>query len=223
MEIIAKNQEDLNKAQAIITVGCGLDGDEGNEPTFTYSITPDGLSITRCGEEGQCNGGVDLGLDDLHALCRVGWTTPDEALAARARLFPDLEAELPDDDALAADVEKLRSAALEAVDRNPGMALGNFAPALLRVLDALATRTSQLHQYEAAACSSAGGMQVTEVRRMKPQPACEAYSSEELAQRMMQICGCKGQWDCDCVTVGNQARSELWGEYNRRRLCKQSG
>jgi hypothetical protein len=223
MEITTKNQEDLNKAEAVITVGCGLDGDEGNEPTLTYAITPDGLSITRCGEDGQCMGGADLGLNDLHAICRVGWVTPDEALAARARLFPDLEAELPDDDALAADVEKLRSAALEAVDRNPGMALGSFAPALLRVLEALAVRTSQLHRRETADCSNAGGMQVTEVRRMKPQPACEAYSSEELAQRMMQICGCKGQWDCDCISVQNKARSELWGEYNCRRLGKQPG
>jgi hypothetical protein len=222
MEIIAKNQEDLNKAKAVITVGCGPDGDEGNEPTFTYAITADGLSINRCTDDGQCMGGVDLGLHDLHALCRVGWLTPDEATAARARLFPDLEAELPANDQLAADVEKLRSAALEAVDRNPGMALGSVAPALLRVLEALVVRTSQLQRHESAGCSSSGGMQVTEVRRMKPQPACEAYSSEELAQRMMQICGCKGQWDCDCVTVRNKASSELWGEYNCRRLGKQA-
>lgn len=223
MEIITKNQEDLNKAKAVITVGCGPDGDEGNEPTFTYAITPDGLSITRCTDDGHTIGGVALGLDDLDALCRVGGITRDESTAARARLFPDMEAELPDEDVLAADVEKLRSAALEAVDRNPGMALGSFAPALLRVLEALTVRTSQLQQRSAASCAGACAMQATEVRRMKTQQATDAYSSEQLAQRMMQICGCKGQWDCDCVTIRNQASSELWGEYNRQRLGRQPG
>ncbi|KVP16981.1 hypothetical protein WJ84_01530 [Burkholderia ubonensis] len=35
---------------------------------------------------------------------------------------------------------------------------------------------------------------------------------------MMAICGCKGVYDCDCVTVENQARRELWTEHNRRLL-----
>lgn len=222
MEIIAQNQEDLNRAKVVVTVGCGLDGDEGNEPTFTYAITPDGVSITRCGEEGQRMGGADLNLDDLSAICRLGWTTPDEATAARARLFPDLEAQLPDEDALAADVEKLRSAALEALDRNPGMTLIHFAPALLRALEALAARTAQLQQRSPAG-SNDSSMQVTEVRRMKDQPATAAYSSEQLAQRMMQICGCKGQRDCDCVSVRNKSASELWEEHNLQRLGKQTG
>ena len=37
---------------------------------------------------------------------------------------------------------------------------------------------------------------------------------EAIAQRMMRICGCKGKFDCDCVSVENQARSELWYERN---------
>lgn len=40
---------------------------------------------------------------------------------------------------------------------------------------------------------------------------------ETLAQRMMSICGCTGQYDCDCVSVRNQALSELSGELNLQR------
>lgn len=57
----------------------------------------------------------------------------------------------------------------------------------------------------------------TLVRRMKMHEPTEAYSSEQLAQRMMQICGCHGQHGCDCVTVRNQASTELWTEHNVRK------
>lgn len=50
-----------------------------------------------------------------------------------------------------------------------------------------------------------------------PLPSPEPFTQAELDKRMDQICGCRGQHDCQCVTVFNQAYSELWGEYNARR------
>jgi hypothetical protein len=49
-----------------------------------------------------------------------------------------------------------------------------------------------------------------------PSPTPEPFTQAELDKRMDQICGCRGQLDCQCVTVFNQAYSELWGEYNAR-------
>lgn len=54
------------------------------------------------------------------------------------------------------------------------------------------------------------------LRRMKA-PADEGpFTGEALAQRMMQICGCKGQYDCDCVSARNLARIAMWTEHNTR-------
>jgi hypothetical protein len=41
-------------------------------------------------------------------------------------------------------------------------------------------------------------------------------SGQAITNRMMTICGCKGAFACDCVTVENQARRELWTEHNAR-------
>lgn len=59
------------------------------------------------------------------------------------------------------------------------------------------------------------------VRLRKPFPRGKSYPAEpftqaELDKRMDEICGCNGRHDCECVTVFNQAKSELWGEYNTR-------
>jgi hypothetical protein len=57
----------------------------------------------------------------------------------------------------------------------------------------------------------------------KPEQRCmrapadrDNLKGEAIAQRMMSICGCVGQYDCDCVTVYNQAVGELSGEFNIR-------
>ena len=39
-------------------------------------------------------------------------------------------------------------------------------------------------------------------------------TSEILEARIDEICGCGGKHDCDCVSVFNQAKRELWGEHN---------
>lgn len=50
--------------------------------------------------------------------------------------------------------------------------------------------------------------------KMRTPPNSGAIKGEKIKERMMQICGCKGQHDCDCVSVENRARSELWYEHN---------
>jgi hypothetical protein len=52
------------------------------------------------------------------------------------------------------------------------------------------------------------------VRRMKAPPSSGPISGERIAQRMMAICRCKGQYDCDCTSVQNEARAQLWYEHN---------
>lgn len=55
-----------------------------------------------------------------------------------------------------------------------------------------------------------------EQRCMKAPADCGPVKGEAIAQRMMSICGCVGQFDCNCVTVYNQAARELYGEFNSR-------
>lgn len=55
---------------------------------------------------------------------------------------------------------------------------------------------------------------VVELRRMVTPPDDGPIQGADLAARMMKICGCKGQYDCDCVTVRNRATQELWTEHN---------
>lgn len=57
---------------------------------------------------------------------------------------------------------------------------------------------------------------VVELRRMATPPDDGSIRGADLAKRMMQICGCKGQHDCDCVSVRNQAIRELSSEQNLR-------
>jgi hypothetical protein len=52
------------------------------------------------------------------------------------------------------------------------------------------------------------------VRRLKTRPDEGPISGEAITNRMMAICGCKGQYDCDCVSVQNLARMELWYLHN---------
>jgi hypothetical protein len=55
------------------------------------------------------------------------------------------------------------------------------------------------------------------VRRMKTPPSSGPISGERIAARMLTICGCKGQYDCDCASIQNEARSQLWYEHNTGR------
>lgn len=54
-------------------------------------------------------------------------------------------------------------------------------------------------------------------RKLKAPPDDGPIKGEAVAQRMMAICGCTGQYDCDCVAVKSQATGELWCEHNTRR------
>lgn len=52
------------------------------------------------------------------------------------------------------------------------------------------------------------------IRRLKRRADDGPISGEAITNRMMEICGCKGQYDCDCVSVENLARQELWYRHN---------
>lgn len=54
------------------------------------------------------------------------------------------------------------------------------------------------------------------MRQLKTRTTSGPIDGEAVACRMMAICGCQGTYDCDCVSVENQARQELWGEHNQR-------
>lgn len=42
------------------------------------------------------------------------------------------------------------------------------------------------------------------------------FTMEQLEERADKVCGCNGRYDCDCVSVFNQASRELWTEHNGR-------
>lgn len=67
-------------------------------------------------------------------------------------------------------------------------------------------------------CRVAGCAQgaVEPVRRIARRADDGPISGEAVTDRMMAICGCKGVHNCNCVTVENQARRELWTEHNER-------
>lgn len=52
--------------------------------------------------------------------------------------------------------------------------------------------------------------EVARRRRLQPVHRGQPFTREELESRMDSICRCRGQYDCDCVTVVNQARAELY-------------
>ena len=64
------------------------------------------------------------------------------------------------------------------------------------------------------AALSPAAVRVEEVKRMKIPADDGPIKGEAIAQRMKKICGCKGQYDCNCVSVKNMALRELWGEHN---------
>ena len=43
------------------------------------------------------------------------------------------------------------------------------------------------------------------------------FTMAELEAKCNQICGCEGQYNCDCVSVKNQAARQLWYEHNTRK------
>lgn len=53
-------------------------------------------------------------------------------------------------------------------------------------------------------------------RTMKNPESRGPFSGAQIAERMMSICGCSGKYDCDCVSINNQAVQELYSEYNQR-------
>jgi len=55
-----------------------------------------------------------------------------------------------------------------------------------------------------------------EIHRMKTPADSGPITGEAIKAKMMEICGCAGQHDCNCVTVYNQATQCLWTEHNQR-------
>lgn len=41
-----------------------------------------------------------------------------------------------------------------------------------------------------------------------------SMTSEEVEAAIDAVCGCAGQWDCDCVSVFNKARGSAWEKHN---------
>jgi hypothetical protein len=44
--------------------------------------------------------------------------------------------------------------------------------------------------------------------------SAERIESDAIKARMMEICGCNGEFNCECISVRNEAVSELWYEKN---------
>lgn len=226
MKIESKNLHSSTHAELEVTVGYGEEQNGTEFPAITYHISPRGLSIDRLTCDGVHRGGVDLTLTMLDALCKVSGTARDDVIATRAKLFPAYEARLHDQHQLADDVTALRDAALFALNHQSNSVMHQMAPALLRVLEAFsATQAATLpSQAQGAGCSSGCGSRCASgpkpaeavVRKMKTPEGSRAFTGEQLADRMMQICGCKGRHDCDCVSVQKQASVELWTEFNTR-------
>lgn len=51
---------------------------------------------------------------------------------------------------------------------------------------------------------------------MRTPPDDGPIKGTAIAAKMASICGCQGKFNCDCVSIRNQARRELWTERN---LC----
>ncbi len=64
------------------------------------------------------------------------------------------------------------------------------------------------------ALTQESGSQVIKIRRMRRRQDDGPISGEAIAELMGQICGCEGAYDCDCVSVENQARQQLWAQHN---------
>ena len=55
------------------------------------------------------------------------------------------------------------------------------------------------------------------VIKRKPQVAGRwppSMTPAEIEQAINAVCGCKADWDCDCVSVFNKACGDAWGRHN---------
>jgi hypothetical protein len=130
--------------------------------------------------------------------CSAAGTSACKGSCAVAKLATPVELE--------AAVVQLRSA--------PGLdALSSLPAEVRQAVELLVTNTKLSLFVQASAAPVASQVPIL-VRRMKTPEGSRAYSGEELATRMMEICGCKGKYDCDCVSVKNMASMELWYRHN---------
>lgn len=129
----------------------------------------------------------------------------------------DLAAAAPE--GIEADIAKLRAIAAET-EWNPGIQIKFFVPQLVRILDEV-TSLRAMHLKSREGLPSLHdkdvGVRITEIKReIKTPPDDGPISGISIVERALAICGCKGKYDCDCVSVMNQARRELWTEHNQR-------
>jgi hypothetical protein len=66
------------------------------------------------------------------------------------------------------------------------------------------------------ALREAGVLPPSRKRQAPKMQGNEPFTAQELSDRMDAICGCNGEWDCDCVSVVNKAFRSLWTDYNER-------
>ena len=117
------------------------------------------------------------------------------------------------------DVNVLRTALIEAKDRNPGMPLLAVAPHIENLLERFERKSTGCGGGCGGACSKEAAtveptVKPVVVRRIKTRQDEGPISGVAITNRMVQICGCQGQYDCDCVSVERQACRELWNEHN---------
>lgn len=61
--------------------------------------------------------------------------------------------------------------------------------------------------------------EVAAPKRRKPQDLTRwppGTTADQAEARMNAVCGCSGQYACDCVSVRNKARGDAWFDHNTR-------
>jgi hypothetical protein len=64
------------------------------------------------------------------------------------------------------------------------------------------------------------------VARRKPRDPAHwppGMSSAEIEALINATCGCKGSYDCDCVSVFNKAKIKAWTQHNTAKRIADSG
>ncbi len=105
-----------------------------------------------------------------------------------------------------------RLAAAVALLRSPaGRAATTRMPqAIQEALELLAVNT----KLSLRVASTTPGQAPIQFRRIKTRADDGPISGAEVTQRMVDICGCQGRYDCDCVGCENMARQQLWYRHN---------
>ncbi len=106
------------------------------------------------------------------------------------------------------------------------LARQHMAPAAAPAVNATPAVSQAVNPVLAVIASRAAeGLQAVpsaQVVRMRLRPDDGPIKGASITQRMKDICGCKGVYNCDCISVQNQATRELWSEHNQRQREQQA-